>query len=335
MLKLINLLAILLGLVSFTANASYLNISKKEVTRRLRLLDYNKNYTVEKFSRYRRKWNYNIHRIDLKSTHPWTNDDLKFHFYYYEHKNKDEKRPLMIIIPPIVDITPLDKAMAHVFVTKGYNVMILKYNENINDYERPLKDFNRAMVSIITSARLMIDWAETREELDTTKIGSYGMSLGALILSIYVGVEDRIDAAVIIVGGGHVPQIMANSQQDIALTFREKRMEAEGITTEYEFQKKMEDIIIFDPMTFAHRRNKEDIYMVIGDNDTAVATKNQWMLWKAFGKPQHISYNDEHFPSILKNLFKHNLIFDYLEKRLNKEENRPGTPRPRPQVTVE
>ena len=70
-------------------------------------------------------------------------------------------------------------------------------------------------------------------------------------------------------------------------------------------------------MTFAYRRDRKDIYMVIGDNDSAVATKNQWMLWKAFGKPEHISYEAEHFPSILANLNRHDLIFEFLKKRLD------------------
>ena len=57
--------------------------------------------------------------------------------------------------------------MAKKFVKKGYNVFLLKFNEKINDYDRPLKDFNRALVSIVTSARLLIDFSDT---LDVTDI---------------------------------------------------------------------------------------------------------------------------------------------------------------------
>jgi dienelactone hydrolase len=322
MFRFLNLIGILLSLICFSASAGYLNISKREANHRLRLLDYDKNFTVEKIKKYRVKRKYEILKVKLESIHPWTKTKFNSEFFYYKSKEKGP-RPLMIIIPPIVDITPLDKAMAHAFMEKGYNVFILKYNEKINDYERPLKDFNRALVSIITSARLLIDFAETKDEIDHTKIGTYGMSLGALLLSVYVGVEDRVDAAVVIVGGGHIPQIMATSQQAIAADFREARMEAEGISTNEEFQKKLEGIIKFDPMTFAHRRDRKDIYMVIGDNDSAVATKNQWMLWRAFGKPEHISYEAEHFMSILNNLTRHDLIFEFLDKRLNQGDPRP------------
>jgi len=326
MIKIINLMAILIGLVSFSATAGYKAVSKREANRRLRLLDYDKNFKNAKMKKYRTKIEYDIFRVTMDSTHPWTKKKLSTEFFYYKSK-KEGKRPLMVIIPPIVGITPLDKGMAHGFMLEGYNVMILKYNEKINDYERPLKDFNRALVSIITSGRIMLDWAETRNELDTRKIGSYGMSLGALILGIYVGVEPRIDAAIIIVGGGHIPEIMATSQQKIAAEFRIARMEAEGIDSEEEFQKVMEDIIIFDPMTFAHLRSKKDIYMVIGDDDSAIATKNQWMLWRAFGKPEHMSFDAEHFQAILKNLFRHDLIFNFLKERLEEEEKVPLRPR--------
>ncbi|RLA64667.1 MAG: hypothetical protein DRQ88_07290 [Epsilonproteobacteria bacterium] len=322
MLKYITLIGLLLSL---TAGAGYLDISRREMNRRLRLLDYDNNYTLEKIKKYRKKKKYNILKVKLSSIHPWSKTEFDTEFFYYKSKEED-KRPLMIIIPPIVDITPVDKGMAHAFMTKGYNVFILKYNEKINDYERPLKDFNRALVSILTSARLLIDFAETRPEIDHNKIGSYGMSLGALLLGIYVGIEDRIDGAIIVVGGGQIPEIMATSQQDIAASFREARMEVEEIDTPFEFQKILEKSILFDPMFFARRRNKEDIYMVIGDDDSAVNTKNQWMLWKAFGKPDHISFDAEHFPTILKNLYRHDLIFEFLKERLEKEDEKLSRP---------
>ncbi len=325
MFKNINLVGIFLGLICFSVNAGYLDISQTEALRRFNLLNYNKNFKVKEIKKYRKKRKYKILKVKLESIHPWSKTKFNTEFLYYKSK-EEGPRPLMIIIPPIVAITPLDKAMAHVFMNKGYNVFILKYNEKINDYERPLKDFNRALVSVITSARLLIDFAETREEINHNKVGSYGMSLGALLLGIYVGVEDRVDAAVIIVGGGQIPEIMATSQQQIAADFREARMEAEGIDTPDEFQKVLEKIVLFDPMFFASRRNREDVYMVIGDDDSAVNTKNQWMLWRAFNKPEHMSYDAEHFPSILQNLFRHDLIFDYLKKRLDKEDER--LPRP-------
>ena len=103
--------------------------SDDEVLKKIKSLDYEKGFKVDEFKLYRMKRKYKIFKIKLTSTHPWTKDDFSTEFLYYKSV-KQEKRPLLIIIPPVVDITPFDKIWAHQFVQKhGYNVFILKYSE--------------------------------------------------------------------------------------------------------------------------------------------------------------------------------------------------------------
>ena len=226
----------------------------------------------------------------------------------------------MLIIPPIVDMTPLDKALADSFMKKGYNVFILKYPEKINDFTRPLKDLNKAIVSIMTSSRILLDYAQTQEEIDSRRIACYGMSLGALIGSVLTSIEKRVDAGILIVGGGHLPEILSESEQFVAAGFREKRMKIEGIETVKEFKKILEKSFLFDPLFFASPKNKNDVYMVMAGEDTSIPTKNQFMLWKSYGEPTRFYIKEkDHFPTILQNLSQHGRIFDFLEGRLSKE----------------
>lgn len=314
-MKLLCILAFLFGQMAF---ADYLDLPEAEVEKRLRMLDYNKNYKVKHYWAHVGLFGYDIVDVKLESTHPWTKTTLNTEFQYYRSKKRGA-RPLMVIIPPVLGVTPLDSGLAHYFVTKGYNVFVLKYNEQINDYSRPIKDFNRAMVSVLTSARLLLDYGETRREIDHRRVATYGMSLGAIVASIYAGVEDRVDAAVLIAGGGHLPEIMEKSEVFIARDFRNIRKYHEGIATDKDFKDTLENTILFDPLFFAHRKTREDIYMVIGENDSTVHSRNQIMLWEAFDRPEYFAMRGNHFFTILGNLFNHDSILRFLKRRLSKE----------------
>lgn len=315
---LISFALVLFPLISF---GDYLNPSTDEIEKRLNALNYDSGYKVEGFKLKKMKRDYKVFKVNLSSTHPWTKDELKTEFFYYKSMDQ-EKRPLLIIIPPVVDITPFDKIWAHQFVHKhGYNVFILKYNEKINDYKRPLSDFDRAFVSIMTSARLLIDYAEKDPSIDSSRVGTYGMSLGAMLAAMFLGIDKRVDAGVLIVGAGNLPEVLETSDQAIVKKFREQKMAMENLATPKEFRKALEKNISYDPLFFAPRRSKEDVYMVMAMDDTSVNTKNQLELWEAFSRPDFLSFPGQHFPVIFKNLFKHAPIYKYLEKRLSNEKS--------------
>jgi len=239
-------------------------------------------------------------------------------------RGKDIKLlPLVIISPPIVGVDPVEKLIATGFVTGKtpfYNTFILDYGEKINDKSRPINSLNNSFIISITQGRLLIDFAEAQNEsIDSKKIACYGMSLGGIMSALLLEVDSRVDAAVVIVGGGNFPEILRNSVQAIVKGYRESRMKAENIKTLDELEQKTRNSLLFDPLYFAHRRAPRDIFMVIALEDTAVPTKNQLELWEAFHRPQNIQYHADHAPTIFKNLPRHKPLLDYLEWRLGLE----------------
>ncbi len=311
--------------ISFTSlHAESLNLMEM----RLKSLEYDKNFKVLESRIYRKKKDYSIYSVKLINQNPLYNGNnqpfLITEFFWYKPMIlKNEKpRPLVIISPPIVGIDPLEKILAHNFTDKApfYNTFILKYDEKINDKERPLSDLNDAFKKSIIQGRLLLDFAETQKEsIDSRKIACYGMSLGAIMSSLLLEVDPRVDSAIIIVGGGNFPEILRNSQQNIVKGYREARMKAEKISSLDELEGKVRSIIQFDPLFFASRRSPRDVYMVIALEDTAVPTKNQLELYEAFRRPQSMQYNADHAPTIFKNLPYHEPIINYLEWRFSLE----------------
>ena len=295
------------------------SISLEEVQKRLNLLSYDKHYKLISVTKTKSKKKYSILEVKLESIHPLTKKKLTTDFLWYR-PNGAGKRSLLTILPPVLDVTPFDLIWAAQFAGHhNYNVFVLKYNEKLSDENRPIADINLSLAAVMTSARLMIDFAETKREIDTRKIATYGMSLGGILSSIFISIEPRVDAAVLIVAGGNLPEIMAKSDQGIVAKFRKGRMNAENLETVEELENKMKETFLFDPLIFAPQRSPEDIYMVIAEDDISVPTKNQLELWEAFGRPQELSIPGKHFPVILKNLFKHKFIYNFLNDRLDRE----------------
>ncbi len=297
----------------------FANISNDEIQKRLDLLSYDKSFKIQSIVRVKTKRDYEILNIKLTSLHPMTKKEFVTEFFWYRPFTT-EKRALLTILPPVLDITPFDKIWAHEFTERhNFNVFILKYNEKLDDETRPISDFNIGLASAMTSARLMIDFAETREEIDTNRIATYGMSLGGILSSIFLSIEPRVDAGVLIVAGGNLAEILSKSDQSMVERYRRARMEAENLSTVEELKDYMNKVFLFDPLYFAPLRSSEDVYMVIAKDDISVPTKNQIELWESYGRPENIQIPGKHFPVILKNLFQHKFIYDFLEKRLGQE----------------
>ncbi len=297
----------------------FANLSEVEIQNRLNLLSYDKNFKLVSLETIKVKKEYSIFDVKLESIHPLIKKKFITNFFWYR-PHGIKKRALLTILPPVLDVTPFDKIWAHQFATHhNFQVFILKYNEKINDEKRPLSDFNMGVASALTSARLMIDFAETKKQIDTKKIATYGMSLGGVLSSLFLSIEPRVDAGVLIVAGGNLGEILAKSDQSTVERYRMARMRAENIETVEELEAKMKDLILFDPLIFAPTRNPEDVYMVIAEDDLSLPTKNQIELWESFGRPKHLNFPGKHFPVIFKNLFQHKFIYKFLENRLGQE----------------
>ena len=69
---------------------------------------------------------------------------------------------------------------------------------------------------LVINTRQVIDWAESRDELDTERVAVVGISLGGMASAIAMAVDKRIMAAVFLVAGGNMENIAWRSKDDVA-----------------------------------------------------------------------------------------------------------------------
>lgn len=130
------------------------------------------------------------------------------------------------------------------------------------------------------------------------RYGLLGTSLGGIYGATLVGLDRRIEAAVLIAAGGDLASILVNSTQDEPRRFKAKVMEKYGIKDEAELETEWRSHIHLDPLMTADPKAKVKMLFAMNHLDHAVPTYNQKLLWKAWGKPKRINIPLDHISGI-------------------------------------
>ncbi len=168
-----------------------------------------------------------------------------------------------------------------------------------------------AFVQTVVDVRRLIDHLETRDDVDASRIGLVGASMGALLGTIVSGVEERIDVPVLVVGGGNMSIMLAESQLSRVIEIR-ALLEEEGRTVE-EVAVELECI---DPINFVANISPRPLLMINGLKDDIVPVASNRALYAKADRPKRIVWYDTGHdvpvdPAALKAFF-------WLEKHLKK-----------------
>jgi cephalosporin-C deacetylase-like acetyl esterase len=85
-------------------------------------------------------------------------------------------------------------------------------------YLTPKEWYNVYRTSVV-DIRQVIDWAMTRQEIDTKKLFISGISFGGFVSSIVMGMDKRVKAGVLIVTGGNANRLTMMNKEG---KYREK-----------------------------------------------------------------------------------------------------------------
>jgi len=149
-----------------------------------------------------------------------------------------------------------------------------------------------AMTQAVLDIRCAALWLRGRKEVDPDKTGIVGVSLGAIVAGVAIGVDDGFAKNALVLGGGDVAEIIWNSPETADL---KKRLLEKG----YTIQRLREELKPVDPLTYAHRINAPTVIMFNGKKDRTVPRECTLKLWEKAGRPKIVWYNTSHFGMVL------------------------------------
>jgi cephalosporin-C deacetylase-like acetyl esterase len=265
--------------------------------------DFQPNLQLKKTTRH---WAHYL--VDFPTAHPTPYEKNNTVLGEYFQPRDVDSAPLVVLLHGIGDlsVTPC-KMLAKVLAKKGmasfiiYSVMhssrmpadVMRRFPYLTQQEW----FESHQISVIDLFQV-IDWAESRDELNATKIAAVGISFGGFISAIAMGIDKRIKAAGLIVSGGNSTKIGWETRASDYNKKRTQTREAYQRTLksymEYlaeveekglEKVKPPEESFWIDPMTFAHRLRQRPVLMINALWDQAIPKEAAIDFWKAAGEP--------------------------------------------------
>ncbi len=142
------------------------------------------------------------------------------------------------------------------------------------------------IVQTVIDYRRAIDYLQARQDLDGERIGLIGASLGAIVGSMVAGVDTRVDAALLIVGGGDWSKIVGKSEHPAAQKLRE--LLAGGGAS------RLDDV---DPVRWVGKISPRPVWMMNGREDKIIPVESAEALHEAAREPKKVIwYDGGHIP---------------------------------------
>lgn len=258
-------------------------------------------------------------------------DDTVWFTFYDAGNGRRGLNPVVILLHPLGERkTTMMDGFARFFVRHGIScaVMVLPYHmQRLERGGNPLAHYASADIRVVAQSfaqavadvGAVTDWLWNRPDVDRTRIGVLGVSLGAIVAHTAMGKDVRLSAGVCILGGGDFPYLYRSS-----VLFRLLHPDARRTLTPEERRL----LAAIDPLTYAGRNQPRQVLMIQAARDLIIPPGDATELWRALGRPPIRWLDTNHYGPLFAEGDIHRISLAYLEQVWNL----PGAPRRLPAI---
>ncbi len=211
---------------------------------------------------------------------PVVNESVVVSWYHPRGKGA---MPVIILLPALAGRNIFTGYFARHYASRGYAALIVHRINRLKNFigiDRGIRDSVRAV-------RVVVDWVAAMPELDSGRIGVFGISMGGIEGVFLTAVERRIKASVIALGAGDLPFLLVHTDEKRIRRARETRMTEERITLG-ELQRELEREIRLDPGDFAPYCDARSTMMILAVFDRTISFEKGLALRRKMGTPETI-----------------------------------------------
>jgi dienelactone hydrolase len=225
----------------------------------------------------------------------------------------DGRHPLVIVLPlwgtytyppeKIADgIRDRSRGDKHVLRVLGQNYLFdwddLGASADPDAFRLRAARMSERMHVTVIDVRRLVDWASRQPEIDPQRIGIVGFSMSAVAAGLLLGADDRVRAAVLIMGGAHLHDIIAACDGPLQAV-RDEVMPRFGWTQDQYHEAVTETWGWLDPALFPARIDASRILMFDAQRDECMPQSARDAFWRTLGEPRRISFHYGHRQSFL------------------------------------
>jgi hypothetical protein len=259
------------------------------------------------------RWDYTISRVQLQSVKRTGGTNRWIEIDYYR-PNGTNRMPVIMVLPMLGGGYELERHFAGYFAGKGYAAAIVRRDRR--QKQMKVEELDLLMRQMVIDHRQVIDWFETQPELDSGRVGIFGVSMGGIKGAILVALEPRIRAAALGLAGGDLPFIISRTTESGLVKRRNQEMKDRQITAE-ESERQLREIITCDPLTYAPYVDPRKVMLVLANNDTVVPIEKGIELKEKMRHPETIFIPGGHYTAILAIPYIKGRSMQFFEKRFN------------------
>jgi cephalosporin-C deacetylase-like acetyl esterase len=152
----------------------------------------------------------------------------------------------------------------------------------------------RGMTQAVKDIRYAAAWLSAQEEVDSSQLGIFGISLGGITASLAATAEPRFTKICPVLAGGDLNRVLSDSQEKHMVAARQNWLS--GGHTLDELVNLMKTV---DPCSYGQCVRGRKVLMLNAEHDEVIPKACTESLWKAFGQPEIVWYNCGHYTAML------------------------------------
>jgi dienelactone hydrolase len=231
-------------------------------------------------------------------------------FEYYD-VDGDARTPVVVLLPVFNGQLKIPRYFARYFANQGWAAVVVTRGRDPLD---ALTAPESAVRSNLHGYSRVLDWVERTPELDASRIGVFGVSLGAMDAVMLAAVDRRVNSLVIAMAGGDLSYLLANTNyRRVVRTI--DGMAADLGTSREELGAQLDAAIKLDPLALAPYVDAERVFMVLTRNDAIIPFEAQEQLRETMGDPESMYLLTGHRTSVVYFPKVRSAAFDFFERR--------------------
>lgn len=225
------------------------------------------------------------------------------------------RRPAIVITPILGGRNDVAIIAARGAARRGLHGVVVLRAESLLDGAADEARLERVLRTAIVDRRRAIDWLEAQPDVDASRIGALGVSLGGVVTTVLAAVEPRVRASVIALGGGDLADVIVRSGERRMQRYVEERVAAAGGDAEA-LRRRIAAAVVSDPLTLAPHVDARRALVWTARWDQVVPGDAQERLHVALGRPARYALPTGHYSAAVLTPLILGTSLDWLEAQL-------------------
>ena len=215
-------------------------------------------------------------------------------FEYYD-VDGDARTPVVVLLPVFNGQLKIPRFFARYFANQGWAAVVVTRGR---DPLVALTEPESAVRDNLRDYHRVLDWVELEPELDSTRIGVLGVSLGAMDAVMLTALDRRVNSLVVAMAGGDLSYLLANTNYRRVVRMIDE-MATELGTSRAALGAKLGAEMKLDPLAVAPYIDAERVFMVLTRTDAIIPFEAQEQLRETMGSPESMYLFTGHRTSVV------------------------------------